>query len=55
MKPHGEPALPIHCPNCQRTIYIAVAKLQNVVGIVCVSCRKQIPLTAEFREAIREK
>ena len=50
MKP--EPTLPIHCPTCERTVYIAVAKLQSAVGVVCVSCRKAIPITPDFLEAI---
>ncbi len=49
-----EPALPIHCPHCQHVVHVPITTLQRgAVGVVCVHCRKQIPLTREFVEAIR--
>ena len=54
VKPYDQPTLPIRCPHRERTIYIAVAKLQqSVVGVVCTGCRKSIPMTPDFLEAIR--
>jgi hypothetical protein len=32
---------------------VAVAKLQDAVGVVCTSCRKSIPMTPEFVAAMR--
>jgi hypothetical protein len=35
-------------------VHVPIAKLrESIVGIICTGCRKSIPLTAEFVEAIR--
>jgi hypothetical protein len=35
----SEPTLLLHSPHGQRTVYVAVARLQNAVGVVCIHCR----------------
>jgi len=52
VKPERDPSLPIYCPSCERAVYVAIAKLQSAVGVVCTGCRKSIPMSAEFVEAI---
>ena len=49
MKSRDSNTLPISCPSCERTVYIAVARL----GVVCTGCRKTIPVTPKFLAAIR--
>jgi len=54
MKPYREqPTLRIVCPHCRRKFDMAIAKLQTVVGVICIGCHKSIPMTAEFVAAMR--
>ena len=52
MKPYRE-TLPIFCPHCRRKFDVAITKLQSAVGVICIGCRKSIPMTAEFVAAMR--
>ena len=47
------PSLPGFCPHCEKTIYIAVAKLKSAVGIICVARKKEIAITPDFANAMR--